>query len=76
MKSTVQIDTIVDQPRLGDVYVLCSDGLSGMVPDTEIAALVANEPDLDKICERLITAANAAGGQDNITVVAVRVERE
>ena len=48
MKDTVQVDVLVEQPRLGDVYVLCSDGLSGMVTDTEIAEVVANERDLNK----------------------------
>jgi protein phosphatase len=76
MKSTVQVDVITDQPRLGDVYVLCSDGLSSMLPDTEIGEIVANTPDLDGVCDRLIAAANASGGLDNVTVVAVRMEKE
>ncbi len=76
MKSTIQVDVLQEQPRLGDVYLLCSDGLSGMLPDTEIANLAANEPDLDALCDRLIAAANGNGGLDNITVVAVRVERD
>jgi PPM family protein phosphatase len=76
MKSTVQVDMLIEQPRLGDVYILCSDGLSGMVEDNEIAALVDEETDLDHLCSRLITTANAAGGTDNISVVAVRVENQ
>jgi protein phosphatase len=76
MKATVQVDVIVDQPRLGDVYVLCSDGLSGMVTDPDIATLAGAETDLDKLCENLISAANGAGGLDNVTVVAVRLERD
>ncbi len=76
MKSTVQVDVVVEQPRLGDVYILCSDGLSGMLPDTEIAEIVANETDLDRLCDRLIAGANNNGGLDNITVLAVRVERD
>ena len=76
MKSTVQVDVIVEQPRLGDVYVLCSDGLSGMVTDTEIAEVVANERDLNKVCDRLIAMANSNGGLDNVTVVAIRIEPE
>lgn len=76
MKASVQVDVIIDAPRLGDVYLLCSDGLSGMVPDGEIAALVANEHDLDRVCDRLIGNANGNGGLDNITVVAVRLERD
>jgi serine/threonine protein phosphatase PrpC len=76
MKATVEVDVIVEEPRLGDVYVLCSDGLSGMVTDADIASVVANEADIDKMCERLINRANANGGLDNVTVVAIRVEPE
>jgi len=68
------VDIIVDHPRLGDLYLLCSDGLSGMVTDTEIAGLAIEEPDLDKLCERLIAKANENGGADNITVVCARLE--
>jgi serine/threonine protein phosphatase PrpC len=76
MKSTVQVDVVVEQPRLGDVYVLCSDGLSSMVPDIQIAEIVANESDLDRLCDRLIATANANGGLDNVTVVCIRIEPE
>src|SRR4029077_9533268 len=55
MKASVQVDVIVDAPRLGDVYLLCSDGLSGMVSDPQIAEILAEERDLDVLCERLIT---------------------
>jgi protein phosphatase len=74
MKSSVEVDIIVDHPRLGDLYLLCSDGLSGMVTDTEIAGLAIEEPDLDRLCERLISTANENGGVDNITVVCARLE--
>src|SRR3954454_4155024 len=74
MKDTVQVDVHVDAPRLGDVYLICSDGLSGMIKDEEMAEMAANEPDLDVLCERLITTANKNGGLDNITVIAVRLE--
>jgi serine/threonine protein phosphatase PrpC len=74
MKDTVQVDVHVEAPVLGDVYLLCSDGLSGMVKDEEIATIATDEEDLDKMCERLIGEANKNGGVDNITVVAVRVE--
>jgi protein phosphatase len=74
MKPAVEVDIIVDQPRLGDLYLLCTDGLSGMVPDTEMAELATSENDLDKLCERLVAAANAHGGLDNITVVCARLE--
>lgn len=76
MKPTVQVDMLVDQPRLGDVYLLCSDGLSGMLADADIAQTVSSEPDLDKLCETLISRANGNGGLDNITVLAARLERD
>ena len=74
MKPSVEVDIIVDQPRRDDLYLLCTDGLSGMVPDPELAELASQEPDLDKLCERLVAAANAHGGLDNITVVCARLE--
>jgi PPM family protein phosphatase len=74
MKDSVQVDVHIDNPRLGDVYVLCSDGLSGMVKDQEISDMVIAERDLDVLCGRLISVANKNGGLDNITVVAIRVE--
>ena len=74
MKDSVQVDVHIDNPRLGDTYVLCSDGLSGMVKDQEISDVVMGERDLDVVCDRLISMANKNGGLDNITVVAIRVE--
>jgi protein phosphatase len=74
MKDTVQVDVHLDAPRLGDVYLICSDGLSGMLKDEELSEMAGAEPDLDVLCEKLISAANKNGGLDNITVVAVRLE--
>jgi serine/threonine protein phosphatase PrpC len=74
MKDTVQVDVHVDAPRMGDVYLICSDGLSGMIKDEEMAEIAMSDRDLDVVCERLITTANKNGGLDNITVVAVRLE--
>ena len=74
MKDTVQVDVHVDSPRLGDVYLICSDGLSGMIKDEEMAEIAMSDRDLDVVCERLISTANKNGGLDNITVVAVRLE--
>jgi protein phosphatase len=74
MKASVEVDIIVDKPRLHDLYILCTDGLSGMVPDPEMAELAGSEPELDKLCDRLIAVANAHGGLDNITVVCARLE--
>ncbi|HET9291842.1 MAG TPA: Stp1/IreP family PP2C-type Ser/Thr phosphatase [Actinomycetes bacterium] len=57
----------------GDQVLLCSDGLTEVVPDVKIAQLLAAEPDGDATCRSLIDAANSAGGPDNITVVLIRV---
>jgi protein phosphatase len=75
MKETVQVDVLHEVPHTGDVYLLCSDGLSGMVTDEHMAQILSDpDGDLDKKCERLIDAANANGGTDNITVILVRYE--
>lgn len=75
MRDTVQVDVYVDSPRMGDVYVLCSDGLSGMVADEQIAEIAGSDRDLDGICEELIALANRNGGLDNVTVITARIER-
>jgi len=59
--------------RPGDVYLLCSDGLTGMVPEGEILKLVtANADDLEKACRELIDMANEHGGLDNVTAILVK----
>ncbi|MFN2240241.1 MAG: Stp1/IreP family PP2C-type Ser/Thr phosphatase [Thermoanaerobaculia bacterium] len=58
----------------GDLFLLCSDGLTGMVPEDEILRLLVEHPNLDEAAEKLIAMANARGGNDNITVVLVRAE--
>jgi protein phosphatase len=74
MKESVQVDVYTEQPKLGDCYVMCSDGLSGMISDETIAVIAGGEPDLDRASEMLVSAANNAGGKDNITVVLARIE--
>lgn len=75
MKETVQVDVQQDIPKPGDIYLLCSDGLSGMISDDEIAAILQAEgDDLDQKCQALIDGANERGGTDNITVILVRYE--
>lgn len=55
-----------------DLLLLCSDGLTGMLPDGHLAGVLSEAEDLDETCRRLIADANDAGGYDNITVVLVR----
>ena len=58
----------------GDRLLLCSDGLSSVVSNEQIASLMAADRPLDQICAMLIDAANDAGGPDNITVALIQVE--
>lgn len=70
MKETVQVDVSVEEPQDGDIYLLCSDGLNGMIDDKKIReTLLSANDDLELACNRLIQAANEAGGTDNVTVV-------
>ena len=69
MKDTVVVDINRVEPKDGDIFLLCSDGLSGMVPDKQIEQILQSQPDLDKACAMLIDAANANGGNDNVTCV-------
>jgi len=59
-------------PQTGFV-LLCSDGLWGVVPQEEISRLIIDSPDIQIACQRLIDAANAAGGPDNISAILVRI---
>ena len=69
----VEIDTFTHTARDGDVYLLCSDGLSAMLGDDDIARILAAARSLEDATRELIEAANDAGGKDNITVVLFRV---
>jgi protein phosphatase len=70
---TVPIDIIMGIPAAGDVYLLCSDGLTKMLDDNVIGTVLRSEEELKAAVERLILFANARGGKDNISVVLVRV---
>jgi len=75
MKETVVVDTAFLKPDAGDILLLCSDGLSGMVDDPGLARITsAHRDDLEGACNALIAAANETGGVDNITVVLARVD--
>jgi protein phosphatase len=72
-ESDVQVDTFTHTARDGDVYLLCSDGLSGMVSDDGMRQILTEASALDDAARGLIDAANANGGKDNITAVLFRV---
>ncbi|MFO0625136.1 MAG: PP2C family serine/threonine-protein phosphatase [Polyangiales bacterium] len=74
MTEVVLVDLRADGLRGGDTFVLCSDGLSGMLSDGEILATVlSHEGDPDAACEALVRLANDHGGEDNVTAVVLRV---
>ena len=77
MKETVQVDVMNEGPQNGDIYLLCSDGLSGMITDLDMEKILCeSEHDLDVKCQQLITAANDNGGTDNITIILIRYEAD
>jgi PPM family protein phosphatase len=73
-EETVEVDTRSFRARPGDLFLLCSDGLTSMVPEARLAELLRTYPKLRAAGEALIAAANAAGGRDNITVILLRLE--
>jgi PPM family protein phosphatase len=76
MQEHVSVDLQGDDASVGDCYVLCSDGLSGMIEDSEILEIVARSASIDEACRKLIALANEHGGEDNITAVLVKIEEE
>jgi serine/threonine protein phosphatase PrpC len=70
---SVNVDTMTFPARDGDVFLLCSDGLTTMVSDEEIRGILVNSKNLRAAVNRLVEAANRGGGRDNITAVAFRV---
>jgi serine/threonine protein phosphatase PrpC len=71
---TVNVDTMTYPARPGDVYLLCSDGLTTMLSEEQIVDELRRTPDLQRAVHNLIRAANDAGGRDNITAVAFRLD--
>jgi PPM family protein phosphatase len=59
----------------GDVFLLCSDGLWGLVPDAELLSVVLSRSDPQVACQALVALANERGGSDNITVQLMRIEQ-
>ena len=70
----VDVDTFVVEAQEGDLFLICSDGLTTMVGDEDILELLErHHDDLDRAAKSLVAAANRAGGEDNITVVAFTI---
>jgi PPM family protein phosphatase len=69
----VQVDTYTLAGRPGDVFLLCSDGLTSMISDEELGSILRSSESLDEAADTLVRAANQSGGKDNITVVMFRL---
>jgi protein phosphatase len=72
-KDAVEPALLVETLEAGDLYLVCSDGLWGSVPDEQMKSIIKSTTDIEAACQLLIDAANEAGGPDNITSVLVRV---
>jgi protein phosphatase len=73
-EAEVDVDVDVFGARHGDVFLLCSDGLTGMIQEPGARAVLERSPSLEQAGRELIAAANEAGGRDNITVILFRLE--
>jgi protein phosphatase len=69
----VEVDTYTLAGREGDVFLICSDGLTSMISDDEVTSILRSAASLDEAAEALIRAANQSGGKDNITVILFRL---
>ena len=73
---SVELDVRAEPVQPGDYFLLCSDGLHGLVADADMVNVVLGARTLTDACQALIRRANANGGKDNITAVMIRIENE
>lgn len=73
LKRSLALELTHSEQMAGDIWLLCSDGLSNMLSDEAIAAILASDGDENALAQRLVDDANAAGGKDNVSVVIVKV---
>lgn len=74
IEENVEVDVSMESPLPGDIYLLCSDGLSRMVSDDVIRTTLESTRDLEEATRILVDKANQQGGRDNITAILVRVD--
>jgi serine/threonine protein phosphatase PrpC len=72
MNADIRCDCRVEIVRSEDMFLLCSDGLSSMLEDSEILSITTKENSIEQGCEKLVRMANEKGGDDNITAILVR----
>lgn len=75
-EADVEVDAHTHAARAGDVYLLCSDGLTSMISDGEIESILRSNDSLEEAARELVRAANQSGGRDNVTVVLFRLGGE
>ena len=74
MTDARRVDVIEEEIRPGDIFTLCSDGLNGMIVDSEIERTLIDHGQVPSAaCQALVDQANASGGEDNITVIVMAV---
>ena len=73
MKDAVKVDIRSDATLPGDIYLLCSDGLTGMVPNQHILEIISLTDNPDEACELLVNEANYGGGTDNISALVIHL---
>jgi PPM family protein phosphatase len=66
---TIDIDSVEHDMLDNDIYLLCTDGLTNLLGEDEIKAVIENGMDLEYMCDELVQKANEKGGNDNITVI-------
>jgi protein phosphatase len=74
MKDAVKVDIQSKRVQPGDMYLLCSDGLSGMVSEEQMLEVLEFTRDPQEACDLLVAMANDAGGTDNISAVIIRID--
>ena len=72
----VDVDTFTVDAQPGDLFLLCSDGLTTMVDDGQLLSIVGRSKSLEEAAKALVKAANRAGGEDNVTVVMFSIESD
>ncbi|MBI4854755.1 MAG: Stp1/IreP family PP2C-type Ser/Thr phosphatase [Acidobacteria bacterium] len=73
-RDDLEVDIVTRMVRRGDVILLCSDGLNAMLSDIEIANIVKRNSNPWQITKELVVAANANGGEDNISVIVIKID--
>lgn len=71
----LDVDVATYTMQDGDCLLLCTDGLWGMIPDADLVQLCLTDRSLPEVCQQSVDAANAAGGNDNITILLVKIQK-